>query len=182
MDIYLCINGREAGPYSVAEVRHRLSNNLIHLDDLAWREGMLDWCPVSEVLGFPAVMPPKPMGESGSNNLQRSSEKREAFSTWLEFPRLANIANPGGISVSGKIAQIAKYIGVDLQIRSDRGLVREKLYLDMTGTSEQLDKFKNQVQSMLIKTVGGGLRHPKTWLSLSSSAPGFVDLFINRPD
>ena len=53
-------NGTRMGPYSVEDARHFLSEGRLFETDLAWREGMSGWLPLTEVLPSSRRVPPPP--------------------------------------------------------------------------------------------------------------------------
>lgn len=62
MQYYLGQNGQTLGPYSLDQMKQLSSTGKITPADFAWRQGMANWVPVSEVLGAmipaPALAPP----------------------------------------------------------------------------------------------------------------------------
>jgi len=54
---YLGQNGQTLGPYSLDQMKELSGSGKITPADFAWREGMANWVPVSEVL---SVAPPAP--------------------------------------------------------------------------------------------------------------------------
>lgn len=58
-------NGEQFGPYNEADLREHINSGHILQEDLAWKEGMAAWLPVSQVFsavphGGAAVAPPPP--------------------------------------------------------------------------------------------------------------------------
>ena len=51
MQIYISKNGEQLGPFSVLDVRQRLESGAITYGDLAWRDGLKTWIPLSEMMG-----------------------------------------------------------------------------------------------------------------------------------
>ena len=51
MQFYVTKNGEQLGPFSLMDVRQRLQSGALTYTDLAWREGMKDWAPLSELMG-----------------------------------------------------------------------------------------------------------------------------------
>ena len=49
MQWYYSKNFTQLGPVSVDELRAKLASAEVSSTDLAWREGMSDWCPVSSI-------------------------------------------------------------------------------------------------------------------------------------
>ncbi len=63
MQIHVARDGQKLGPFSIEEVRARLSTGNLQPDDLAWAEGRTDWVPLSAFPGIAAVpVPPLPQG------------------------------------------------------------------------------------------------------------------------
>ncbi|KRF02199.1 transporter [Frateuria sp. Soil773] len=64
MEIWIGRDGERHGPYKEDDVREWLRSGQLSRDDLAWREGLADWQPLSTL--FPeaaaAVPPPAPPG------------------------------------------------------------------------------------------------------------------------
>jgi len=64
MNIYITKNGQNLGPYDTEEVNKQLRAGIISPSDLAWQEGMADWCPLSAFPGIQSQaysqMPPRP--------------------------------------------------------------------------------------------------------------------------
>lgn len=58
MNYYVVIQGAQAGPFSEEEVRQRLERGEIPWMGLAWREGMVEWRPLAELMQLPAHVPP----------------------------------------------------------------------------------------------------------------------------
>lgn len=62
-DIYIARNKEKHGPYSVEDIQAYLSSGHLQLTDLAWREGMSDWVPLSQFPGLNLLevrLPPPP--------------------------------------------------------------------------------------------------------------------------
>jgi len=51
MQFYVSKNGEQLGPLSLLDVRERLKSGSFAYTDLAWRDGMKDWAPLSELMG-----------------------------------------------------------------------------------------------------------------------------------
>jgi len=56
--IFVARNGQQQGPYSEDDVRAKLLASQLAVTDLAWREGMSDWRPLSELLRIELPPPP----------------------------------------------------------------------------------------------------------------------------
>ena len=61
MEIYLQKSEERVGPYSADEVCAMVSSGQTMRSDLAWREGMLDWLPLEQVVSLPARPAPPPL-------------------------------------------------------------------------------------------------------------------------
>jgi len=65
MEIWIGRDGERHGPYKEEDVREWLRSGQLSRDDLAWREGLADWQPLSAL--FPDVAasapPPPPLGQ-----------------------------------------------------------------------------------------------------------------------
>ncbi len=57
MQWFIMRNGQQAGPYTVEQIRAMLGTLELAPTDMAWREGMAGWSPISIVL---ATSPPPP--------------------------------------------------------------------------------------------------------------------------
>ena len=65
--IHVLINGEQFGPYPESEFRLHLAERKILKADLAWREGLADWLPATEMIALldaervaAPVLPPLP--------------------------------------------------------------------------------------------------------------------------
>ncbi len=64
MQIYLAINGSQAGPFTEQRTREMLAENQVSLDDLAWVADTVEWVPLRTLLpsssssGPPPPLPP----------------------------------------------------------------------------------------------------------------------------
>ena len=57
MQIFVHSNGEDQGPYTIEEIRVRLTRNEFSPDDKAWREGLADWIALSDLEGIVAGAP-----------------------------------------------------------------------------------------------------------------------------
>jgi hypothetical protein len=48
--IYISLNGKQCGPYTLVEIREQLIDGLITKDNWAWYEGCSEWVTISSVL------------------------------------------------------------------------------------------------------------------------------------
>ena len=73
MQIHVARDGQRLGPFSIEEVRARLSAGEIRPTDLAWSEGRADWVPLASFPGIaePAVPGLPQTGVAGPPPLQR---------------------------------------------------------------------------------------------------------------
>jgi TPR repeat protein len=85
-DLYLLIQGKQEGPYTEEATRQSLEQGLIPASLPAWREGLPDWKPVSEVL----VETEAPIAAA-----QPSPKGRSAF-----IPTLAWLSAVGAIAIA----------------------------------------------------------------------------------
>lgn len=60
MEIWIGRDGERYGPYSEDRIREWLGDGTMRGDELAWREGLKDWQPLSVL--FPDAIPAKPPG------------------------------------------------------------------------------------------------------------------------
>jgi hypothetical protein len=51
MQIYIARDGRQLGPFSLAEINHQLAAGTLSLSDNAWYEGAAGWAPLSTIPG-----------------------------------------------------------------------------------------------------------------------------------
>jgi membrane protease subunit (stomatin/prohibitin family) len=63
---YLGINGQQVGPLSPAEVTARVSGGTATFDTLAWRAGLSDWTPISQIPELQPASTPGPPPLPGS--------------------------------------------------------------------------------------------------------------------
>jgi hypothetical protein len=61
---HLVIRGQQAGPFSLEQIRQMLARGEIQPEQPAWRQGMSDWKPLSQLLSVHggAMPPPLPAG------------------------------------------------------------------------------------------------------------------------
>ena len=73
MQIHVARDGQRLGPFSIEEVRARLSAGEFSSTDLAWSEGRADWVPLAAFPGIAApTVPPLPQaGLAGPPPLQK---------------------------------------------------------------------------------------------------------------
>lgn len=65
MEIHIARDGQRYGPYTEEQARAYLEQGQLLPNDLAWKEGMAEWQPLSDVLGLNAGGPP-PVPGGGS--------------------------------------------------------------------------------------------------------------------
>ena len=126
---------------------------------------MQDWAPVSQVLGFSVSTPP-PV-PSQSSNLSADCRK-ETFTTWIECPRL--------LGLERTLLKLAASSGVKIEIQTDRGLVREKLFLEIRATKEERQIFKERLENEFRSNAS--IRHPR-WLDIPCNDFGVWN-FLNK--
>jgi len=65
MNIFITQNGRRLGPFSVDDLRGRITRGETSLSDLAWHEGRSDWATINEIPELlELVIPPLPGGSA----------------------------------------------------------------------------------------------------------------------
>src|ERR1051325_8184837 len=57
---YISRDGGQAVPYEETDIRHRLQEGILTLNDLCWQEGMADWRPIGEVPALASGMTGSP--------------------------------------------------------------------------------------------------------------------------
>lgn len=86
MQIHIARKSAPLGVYSQAEVTEGLKNGQFLLTDLAWREGMSTWAPLSQWAEFSSAIPPSPSIPfiSGSNDESTTVpwEKKKSISSF----------------------------------------------------------------------------------------------------
>jgi competence protein ComGC len=69
MNIHITRDGKQFGPYTLAEVNSSLQAGTLRPEDLAWQDGMADWVPLRTITGvsLPSVAqrPPPPPPAAG---------------------------------------------------------------------------------------------------------------------
>ena len=65
MNWYYAKNGAQHGPVALEDMKSRVSMGEISPGDLAWREGMADWMPVSTIAELKVEPPPARSPEAG---------------------------------------------------------------------------------------------------------------------
>lgn len=63
-------NNEQTGPFPEAQVRQMLADGKLAAGDLAWRQGMAEWKPLSELLAAPAAVPLAPAIAAGGSGLK----------------------------------------------------------------------------------------------------------------
>ena len=58
MEFSIIKDGQQQGPYSESEIQSMLESGDFQLEDLAWKAGMQEWKPLSEVMVKWSVPPP----------------------------------------------------------------------------------------------------------------------------
>jgi len=130
MDIYITKNDENIGPFSIDEVREKLSVGEVSAEDFAWHDGLEEWLPLSEILAqdapssgaeLPPGAPPPPRSSklrgpgstpkplSGSGGLGKGATVVSGFgsSTAPEDPNLEVKVRPGTTEDSSRKADIA---------------------------------------------------------------------------
>ncbi|WP_367873790.1 GYF domain-containing protein [Luteolibacter sp. Populi] len=65
MNWYYAKNGAQHGPVALEDMKSRVSMGEISPGDLAWREGMADWMPVSTIAELKVEPPPARSSDAG---------------------------------------------------------------------------------------------------------------------
>jgi len=50
LEVYIAQDGKKLGPYSKSQLLNRLDAGLFEPDDLAWKEGLAQWVPLTDIL------------------------------------------------------------------------------------------------------------------------------------
>ncbi len=85
VEFFINKDGVQSGPFPEDVVRSRLQSGTLGPDDLAWKEGMAEWMPISQVL----EATPKP-----SAPVQKSSVEEEKFSSLGELRKGLDEVSP----------------------------------------------------------------------------------------
>jgi hypothetical protein len=87
MDIYILRDGQETGPFSEETARTLLQQGDVAESDLAWRAGMVDWVPLSEVLGAPSapVAIAEPPSKEPAGKSEPATPKQRAFLSYFSI-------------------------------------------------------------------------------------------------
>lgn len=95
MQFLISQNGTQIGPFSEAEVRAKLANGELAGADLAWREGLEEWQPLSVLLGSATTRPaPRSnvsLHEGGTSGMAIGSLICGFFGFVLFFPALVAV-------------------------------------------------------------------------------------------
>ena len=52
MQIFICKNEQQLGPFDLDGLRDGIGRGLFTLDDFAWQDGCIDWVPLSELVNI----------------------------------------------------------------------------------------------------------------------------------
>ena len=109
MEIYVAKDNQKLGPYDLEEVHHRMKVGAISETDLAWREGLANWIPLSQVLGLSSEAvhssSPAPPPVEEAILLRSSGLAKAAFTLglvgipfWITIVIVAAIGSASGFS------------------------------------------------------------------------------------
>jgi len=93
--IYISRDGVQQGPYTLPELRERVRNMLLSIDDPAWYEGLEEWITVKEVPGITVsepVTPPHPSSPTPSIPIAQKLPAEEA-QVWKGRPSWLNYSS-----------------------------------------------------------------------------------------
>ncbi len=73
MEIFITRDGQQHGPYTLEQAQAYVQQGQLLATDLAWREGLSEWVPLSQILGSapataPGAPPPPPATASINEN------------------------------------------------------------------------------------------------------------------
>ena len=168
MEIYVLINGEQAGPFSKEDIQTRITSGELTESTLAWREGVQDWLPLAALLSTieappeqtPAVQPQTPPAPAdASNQVSEVKTEKKSFgaklmslggAAWHEAQRAAHLTSLK--------AQIEKAKLVDL--RHAHYAIGKAAYM----LSVQPDRFQAQYDEITcikqeIETKRAGVSH-----------------------
>lgn len=86
MQIYVTKDGEQYGPFDEAEISEQLKSGRFNSTDLAWREGIPEWIPISNLTpskALPAGMPPLP----SQNRVNAGSARKFTDAEILEIAK-----------------------------------------------------------------------------------------------
>jgi hypothetical protein len=79
MEYYLAQNGQQLGPFSLDQIKEKLSDGSIRSTDMIWTAGQADWLPIHQ---FPALLtspPPMPRASAPASGAVTQKSMYEAF-------------------------------------------------------------------------------------------------------
>lgn len=80
MEYYLAQDGQRLGPFSLAQVKEKLSDGSIRSTDLVWTAGQADWLPIHQFPALLASPPPMPRSSApASSSAMTRKSMYEAF-------------------------------------------------------------------------------------------------------
>jgi hypothetical protein len=65
VQIYVAKNGQRLGPLTIMDVKERLGDGTLTDQDMAWRDGLQAWVPLSQIMGESVAPPPMPAAAVG---------------------------------------------------------------------------------------------------------------------
>lgn len=113
MNWYYAKNGAQQGPVALEDMKSRIAMGEIAPTDLAWREGMADWMPVSTIAELkiePA--PPRPEHPGMSPQAPVATSSPEPYRAPQATPSAAPAAYQGGQPPSQGLAVASLVCGI----------------------------------------------------------------------
>jgi hypothetical protein len=103
MNWYYAKNGAQHGPVALEDMKSRIAMGEISPTDLAWREGMADWLPVSGISELKVEAPPARMDAQPSYPVQAPAPTASAPVEPYRAPGAAPIPGAAGQMVPGQV-------------------------------------------------------------------------------
>lgn len=108
MNVYVHKDDQQLGPFTEEELKEHLKSGKFTKQDLAWKEGLTDWTPLSNILTPAAVLPPAPVlppvpAESSQAEKVEAPVKEE---TKLDSAKATFESIVGKAKEAGHLAQI----------------------------------------------------------------------------
>jgi hypothetical protein len=164
--IFVIRHGEAAGPSSEQEIRALLARGELTGDDYAWREGMAEWRPLSEVVDLPTTPPPMPEAEpAGEAPARKTGAKRKH----RERPAHVMTGLTGFLEVYADRLTITPKGGASLQGNGSPG-IRTIPFHALVGLEYKLPGFTNGYMEF---SVSGNSENPGGLLKGVSEANTF---------
>ena len=109
--IYFLIEGQPKGPYLEADVRQYLAEGRITNDQLAWREGLAEWMPISNILQSILQPPPLPVKAPNQTDFQGKPRPTEDNLSADAQNRLGKRYNQGKVVKRGLRTWFQNWMG-----------------------------------------------------------------------